>query len=114
MGAPDAWAAVLAAGLVTQLLRFLPVFLVRCRGERPPGAPSRVLENAGLATVGGLIAVAVFRNGGDPSALQVRDPALKMVSLAVSFLFYVKFRKGPFALALGYASYVLLVLFTPA
>jgi branched-subunit amino acid transport protein len=109
MGAPDAWVAVLAAGLVTQVLRFLPVFLVRWRGERVPAALFRVLEYAGLATIGGLVATAVFR-GGDPSAPQVRDVALKMVPLVVSFLFYLKLRRGLLALAVGYTSYVLLVL----
>jgi branched-subunit amino acid transport protein len=57
----SAWVVILAAGAVTQALRVAPVLLVRWRGEHPPPLLTRALEYAGFATVGSLIAAAVFR-----------------------------------------------------
>jgi branched-subunit amino acid transport protein len=111
MVARDAWIAILAAGAVTQLLRYVPVLMVRWRGERMPEVLSRILEYAGLATIGSLIAAAVFRgtdaaNAAAPSF----DIALKMIALAIAFVVYLKIRKSMLSLLMGYASYLLLVL----
>jgi branched-subunit amino acid transport protein len=103
----SAWVVILAAGAVTQALRVAPVLLVRWRGEHLPPLLTRALEYAGFATVGGLIAAAVFRPGGSPALPEV---ALKVGALALSFLLFLRFGRGLACLAAAYGVYVVLVL----
>jgi branched-subunit amino acid transport protein len=108
MATSDAWIAILAAGAVTQALRYVPVLLLRWRGDKIPAVVSRMLECAGLATIGSLIACAVFRNNS--TLTSSLDATIKFVALSIAFIFYLKVRKSMLSLAVGYAAYVLLVL----
>jgi branched-subunit amino acid transport protein len=111
MATRDVWIAILAAGAVTQLLRYVPLLLARWRGERMPALLSRTLEYAGLATIGSLIAAAVFRAAPALiSAGSLPDVAIRMIALAIAFVSYLMIGRSLLSLALGYASYVLLVL----
>ncbi len=83
----------------------------RWRGEQMPIVVSRILEYAGLATIGSLIAGAVFRVMGSASTTaSMHDVAIKVIALTIAFVLYLKVRRSILALALGYTSYVLLAL----
>jgi branched-subunit amino acid transport protein len=116
VSASEAWILVIGAGIVTQALRYLPVLLLRWRNGNMPVVLARVLESAGLATIGGLIALAVFRPAPAESVLPpVADVGLKLFALALAFILYVSFRRSIPALLIAYSTYVLLTLaFLPA
>jgi hypothetical protein len=107
----DALVLVIAAGAVTQLLRYVPVLLLRWRGGEMPPALARALEAAGMATIGGLIALAVFRPSPPEIALAPAvDLGLKLLSLALAFVLYLWFKRPVPALLIAYSGYVLLTL----
>jgi hypothetical protein len=108
MAARDAWILVLAAGVVMQALRWLPVLILRWRGEELPAPMARFLECAGLATIGGLIALPVFPPGASPPP--PGDAGVKMAALALAFVSYLWLRSGTLCLLLAYGAYVCLTL----
>lgn len=106
----SAWTAILAAGAATQVLRYLPLWLLHGSNRRMPAAAARMLEYAGWATLGGLIASAVFRREAGPSVGIPPEAAVKGIALTAAFLFYLLSRKSMLSLILGYATYLCLIL----
>ena len=109
MSSRDAWIAVAAAAAVTQLLRLVPVGMIRWGGDQVPPRLARALECAGLATIGSLIASAVWAPASEGGVVGL-DMALKIVALGLAFGLYLWTRRGILCLVLAYAVYVLLTL----
>jgi branched-subunit amino acid transport protein len=105
----DAWVPILAAAAATQLLRLVPLLLVRRRGRGLPRTLERALEAAGFATVGGLIGLVVFRPPAQ-GAVAGREVLMKVGALAVAFLLYLRLGKGLLCLAAGYGLYLVMTL----
>jgi branched-subunit amino acid transport protein len=106
MDVRDAWLVVLLAGAVVQALRWLPVLLLRWCGDNLPASLTRVLDGAGVATIGGFLGLAVFRLSPAGTA----EAAGKLVALALAFVLYLWLRRGTLCLVLAYGAYVLLTL----
>src|SRR5262249_13903648 len=106
----DAWLLVLAAGVAMLTLRWLPVLLLRLRDHDLPASLARVLECGGVATLGGILALAAFRlspTGAAPPALEV---AKKLVALGLAFVLFLWLRRATLCLILTYGAYVLFTL----
>lgn len=110
MNARDAWLAVLAAGVLMQALRWLPVALLRWRQDELPAPVTRALECAGVATIGGLLSLAVFRIAPAGVAPPALEAAGKLVALGLAFGLYLGLRRGTLCLVLAYGAYVLFTL----
>jgi branched-subunit amino acid transport protein len=102
---------ILAAAAATQVLRLVPLFLMRGGADRLPRTLLRGLEDAGLATLGGLIAVVVCRTpGGTPGLPALSEGVAKLLAVSVAFVLCVRCRKVLPSLAAGYGVYLLLTL----
>ena|ERR1700733_1362754 len=111
MAASDVWILVIAAGAVTQGLRYLPVLLLRWRGKDLPAPLARTLESAGIATIGGLVSLAVFRSPASPEGIRFGvEEGLKLGALVLAFVLYVWSRRSIASLLVAYSVYVLLTL----
>jgi branched-subunit amino acid transport protein len=111
MSATYAWVVILAAAAATQVLRLVPLFLMRGGADRFPRWLLRGLEDAGLATLGGLIAVVVFRTPQGTAGLPaLSEGAAKLVAVAVAFVLCVRCRKVLLSLGAGYGVYLVLTL----
>jgi branched-subunit amino acid transport protein len=108
MSAAGAWVPILLAGAATQLLRLVPVLLVRLGSVGLPRGVERVLESAGFATIGGLIALVVLPAGGSDHGLLSRETASRVAALLLAFVLFLRWRRGLLCLAAAYAAYVLL------
>jgi hypothetical protein len=76
-----------------------------------PEALARTLEYTGMATIGGLIALAVFRpSAAVPEGIPGVEIGCKLVALGLGFALFLWFRKTVPALLLAYGGYVLLTL----
>jgi branched-subunit amino acid transport protein len=98
------WLTLLAAVAATQALRLLPVLVDRLRGGGFPARWRRGLEAAGLATIGSLLAAAVFQ---EPLSLGQAGP--RLLALLLGFGLYLWLRRGLLCLLLAWAGYALFV-----
>jgi hypothetical protein len=87
------------------LLRLVPVLVDRAQGNGPSPRWRRGLEAAGLATIGSLLALAVF----EPPAAPVQV-GLRLGALLLAFGLFLWLRCGLLCLLLAYGAYVLAVL----
>jgi branched-subunit amino acid transport protein len=98
------WLTLLAAVAATQVLRLLPVLVDRAHGKPLPPRWVRGLEAAGLATLGSLLALAVFAGPATPLLA-----GLRLLALGLAFALFLWLRRGLLCLLLAYGAYVLLV-----
>ncbi len=98
------WLTLLAAAAATQVLRLGPLLAYRLGGGIPPRW-RRGLEAAGLATIGSLLAAAVFSG---PLCLAQSGP--RLLALLLGFVLYLWLRRGLVSLLLAHGAYVLLLL----
>jgi branched-subunit amino acid transport protein len=98
------WLTLLAAAVATQVLRLLPVLVDRLRGGGFPARWRRGLEAAGVATIGSLLAAAVFHA---PNPASQAGP--RLLALVLGFGLYLWLRRGLLCLLLAYGAYALFV-----